>query len=54
MYGQYFIYYLQGSSAGGVVLLADADVSISGSKAAACGRLASLSEVSEKGNLWVD
>uniref|UniRef100_A0A7N2LWV0 CBM20 domain-containing protein n=1 Tax=Quercus lobata TaxID=97700 RepID=A0A7N2LWV0_QUELO len=38
----------QGSFTGGVLLLADADAQNSGAKAAACGRLASLSAVSEK------
>lgn len=38
----------QGVSAGGVLLLADADAEISGAKAAACGRLASLAAESEK------
>ncbi|KAG5252100.1 phosphoglucan, water dikinase [Salix suchowensis] len=38
----------QGVSAGGVILLADADVQTSGAKAAACGRLASLAAVSRK------
>lgn len=39
---------IQGNSAGGVILLAEADAQTSGSKAAACGRLASLSLDSEK------
>lgn len=39
---------IQGVSTG-VILLADADAMTSGAKAAACGRLASLSAVSEKG-----
>lgn len=34
-------------------MLADADAHTSGSKAAACGRLASLSAVSDKGNVVV-
>ncbi|KAK1593005.1 hypothetical protein Q3G72_034339 [Acer saccharum] len=38
----------QDVSAGGVVLLADADTLTSGAKAAACGRLASLAAVSDK------
>ncbi|XP_050141844.1 phosphoglucan, water dikinase, chloroplastic [Malus sylvestris] len=38
----------QGVSAGGVLLLADADAETSGAKAAACGRLASLAAESEK------
>ncbi|KAJ6956344.1 phosphoglucan [Populus alba x Populus x berolinensis] len=38
----------QGVSAGGVILLADADAQTSGAKAAACGRLASLAAVSRK------
>ncbi|CAI0469612.1 unnamed protein product [Linum tenue] len=36
------------ASAGGVILLADADPSTSGAKAASCGRLASLSAVSSE------
>lgn len=38
----------RGPFAGGVILLADADAQTSGSKAAACGHLASLSAVSQK------
>ncbi|XP_062164636.1 phosphoglucan, water dikinase, chloroplastic isoform X2 [Alnus glutinosa] len=38
----------QGVFAGGVILLADADAQTSGAKAAACGRLSSLSTVSNK------
>ncbi|KAA8527871.1 hypothetical protein F0562_035260 [Nyssa sinensis] len=38
----------QGVSAGGVILLADADIQTSGAKAAACGQLASLAAASEK------
>ncbi|KAE8022924.1 hypothetical protein FH972_008685 [Carpinus fangiana] len=38
----------QGVFAGGVILLADADAQNSGAKAAACGRLSSLSAVSNK------
>lgn len=42
--------FIQGVFAGGVILLADADAQTSGAKAAACGRLSSLSAVSNKGN----
>ncbi|KAL2323805.1 hypothetical protein Fmac_022863 [Flemingia macrophylla] len=38
----------QGASSGGVVLLPDAETHTSGAKAAACGRLSSLSAVSDK------
>ncbi|KAJ6880278.1 phosphoglucan [Populus alba x Populus x berolinensis] len=38
----------KGVSAGGLVLLADADAQTSGAKAAACGRLASLTAASKK------
>ncbi|KAG2726254.1 hypothetical protein I3760_01G103400 [Carya illinoinensis] len=41
-------YSSQGVFTGGVIMLADADAHTSGSKAAACGRLASLSAVSDK------
>ncbi len=43
--------FTQGVFTGGVILLADADAQNSGAKAAACGRLASVSAVSDKGNL---
>lgn len=46
--------FLQGVLAGGVILLADADAQTSGAKAAACGRLSSLSAVSNKGNICGD
>jgi len=42
--------FIQGVFAGGVILLADADAQTSGAKAAACGRLSSLSTVSNKCN----
>jgi len=46
--------FIKGVSAGGVILLADADAHTSGAKAAACGRLASLAAVSRKGNMgWL-
>ncbi|XP_027367646.1 phosphoglucan, water dikinase, chloroplastic isoform X2 [Abrus precatorius] len=38
----------QGASSGGVILLPDAETQTSGAKAAACGRLSSLSAVSDK------
>ncbi|XP_020206268.1 phosphoglucan, water dikinase, chloroplastic [Cajanus cajan] len=38
----------QGASSGGVILLPDAETQTSGAKAAACGRLSSLSLVSDK------
>ncbi|KAJ1382425.1 Pyruvate phosphate dikinase, PEP/pyruvate-binding [Sesbania bispinosa] len=38
----------QGASSGGVILLPDAETQTSGAKAAACGRLSSLSTVSDK------
>ncbi|GLU18569.1 hypothetical protein SLE2022_348620 [Rubroshorea leprosula] len=41
-------YSIQGNSAGRVIPLADADALTSGAKAAACGRLASLSAVSDE------
>ncbi|KAJ6873727.1 phosphoglucan [Populus alba x Populus x berolinensis] len=41
----------KGVSAGGLILLADADAQTSGAKAAACGRLASLTAASKKGNV---
>ncbi|QHO36485.1 Phosphoglucan, water dikinase [Arachis hypogaea] len=40
--------YIQGASSGGVILLPDAETQTSGAKAAACGRLSSLSSVSDK------
>lgn len=42
---------IQGVS-GGILLLADAEAETSGAKAAACGRLASLAAVSDKGNFY--
>lgn len=42
---------MQGNCTQGVVQLADADIQTSGAKAAACGRLASLSTISDKGYL---
>ncbi|KAK3027339.1 hypothetical protein RJ639_041580 [Escallonia herrerae] len=41
-------YSSEGASTGGIILLADADVQNSGSKAAACGSLTSLAAVSSK------
>ncbi|CAI0397705.1 unnamed protein product, partial [Linum tenue] len=38
----------KGASAGGVILLADADPSTSGAKAASCGRLASIAAISSE------
>ncbi|XP_057732609.1 phosphoglucan, water dikinase, chloroplastic [Arachis stenosperma] len=40
--------YIQGASSGGVILLPDAETETSGAKAAACGRLSSLSSISDK------
>ncbi|XP_014513502.1 phosphoglucan, water dikinase, chloroplastic [Vigna radiata var. radiata] len=39
---------IKGASSGGVILLPDAEIQTSGAKAAACGRLSSLSESSDK------
>ncbi|XP_027934248.1 phosphoglucan, water dikinase, chloroplastic [Vigna unguiculata] len=39
---------IKSASSGGVILLPDAEIQTSGAKAAACGRLSSLSEVSDK------
>lgn len=44
--------FIQGESVG-ILQLADADAVTCGSKAAACGRLASLAAASDKGNFWV-
>lgn len=41
---------MQAVSTGGIILLADADLQTSGSKAASCGRLASLAAASSKGS----
>ncbi|KAF9669487.1 hypothetical protein SADUNF_Sadunf14G0112600 [Salix dunnii] len=41
----------KGVSAGGLILIADADSQTSGAKAAACGRLASLTAASKQGNV---
>lgn len=46
--------FIKGVSAGGIILLADADAETSGAKAAACGRLASLTAASKQGNVgWL-
>lgn len=45
--------FVQGVSTVGIILLADADLQTSGSKAASCGRLASLAAVSSKGSKLV-
>lgn len=44
---------MQGNSTPGVIEVADAETQTSGAKAAACGRLASLSVGSAKGEVYL-
>jgi len=47
-----YSFHIKGASSAGVILLPDAEIQTSGAKAAACGLLSSVSEVSDKGEIF--